>query len=697
MLTDNEVKKQVEDSLQFKTLSDALVGIILYSETPLTVGVFGEWGSGKTSLMRLTENDLETKTDIKVKTVWFNAWKFDKAQDLRVALIHSILKEIENDKTTLQTVKDKAVDLLKRINWLGLGRTAVNIGASIASPYLAILPLLSQVLSNSKKGTDNLSKLLPAELLKEPEGKTLELISQFEDEFRKLATDFVGEEGRLVVYIDDLDRCLPEKALDILEAIKLFLNVPLTVFVIGTDVKVIENGLIQKYGDKSETFAKNYLDKIIQVPFRIPPLSKEDIIEHFIPGLAISEELKGYGFIIADACYNPRTIKRLLNNIQLQRILSTSRDISIEDIILVKLNVLEFRWKEFHSDLTDHYSRNNENLLKVIEEYEKSDDNRKAELLKNKPLLNKYISDPELLDFLNKEPSLDNVEIAPYILLQKTTSSVALADEYGGDIDKYFKIGFSSYEEGNYIKAIDYYTRVINSNSKYLQAYFNRGLACYQNKFYSRAIIDFTKTLELDNNYQAAYYQLGLFYSNTKNPEADPDLAIFNFTKALEIKPDDIMSCYNRGVAYLDNKKYEKAILDLDKTIELNPEFADGYFKRALAQLDLGHYDQSITDNTKAIEYYPQYTNAYINRGLTYAKMNIQDKALLDYSNALKISPDNDLAYNNMIILINDLLKVPEEKIEKTIVDKITSMINESGLTDIKKNNLHPLLDSLVK
>ena len=95
MLTDNEVKRTEDDSLQYRTLSDTLVNIALKSQTPLTIGVFGEWGSGKTSLMRLTENELNKQ---KIKTVWFNAWKFDKAYDLRVALIHAILKEIENDK-----------------------------------------------------------------------------------------------------------------------------------------------------------------------------------------------------------------------------------------------------------------------------------------------------------------------------------------------------------------------------------------------------------------------------------------------------------------------------------------------------------------------------------------------------------------------------------------------------------------------
>ena len=655
MLTDNEVKLQSEDSLRFKTLCDTLSGIVLNSQTPITIGVFGEWGSGKTSLMRLTENELKSKD---TKTVWFNAWKFDKAQDLRVALIHSILKEIENDKTASKKLKDKAVGLLKRVNWLGLGRTAVTVGASLATPYLAILPLLSQVFSDSKKGSENLSKILPDEILKDQsEGKTLELIGEFEDEFKKLALEYTGEDSGLVVFIDDLDRCLPEKALDILESIKLFLNVPQTVFVIGTDVKVIENGLKQKYDDKSEELAKNYLDKIIQVPFRIPPLSKKDIMEHLIPSLQIADDIKEYAFIIADAGNNPRTIKRLLNNIELQKILSKTREITIEDIILVKLNVLEFRWKNFHSDLMEIYSGKNENLLKIMDEFEHADEKGQEDLLKNHPVLKKYIQDYELIDFLNKEPSLDNIEIAPYIHLQKTTTAgTVTTDEFGGDVDKYFQLGFTKYEEKDYIKAIDYYTRCITLNSNYKQAYYNRGLACLALEQYKRAINDFQKTIDIDKNYTFAYYSLGTCFTNCDEPE--------------------------------------KAVQNYSRSIELDPKYSAAYYDRGIANFRQGKYEDAVTDNTTVIEMNPDYTNAFINRGLSYDKLTKYQLALNDYVSAIKISPDYELAYNNLTILLNDCIRLKNENALELEVESSIDKINNSELEKSKKDTLTELLNN---
>ncbi|MEZ4692232.1 MAG: tetratricopeptide repeat protein [Ignavibacteria bacterium] len=274
--------------------------------------------------------------------------------------------------------------------------------------------------------------------------------------------------------------------------------------------------------------------KIIQVPFRIPPLSKKDIIDHFIPSLQIADEIKEYAFIIADAGNNPRTVKRLLNNIELQKILSKTRDIVIEDIILVKLNVLEFRWKEFHSDMIEIYSGKNENLLKIMDEYEHADEIKKEAILKNHPVLKKHIQDYELTDFLNKEPSLDNIEIAPYIHLQKTTAAGSVsADEFGGDVDKYFQLGYAKYEEKDFIKAIDYYTRCITLNPNYKQPYFNRGLACKALNQHKRAINDFIKAIEIDKEYTYAYYNLGNCYSNINEHEN----AVKYYSKALEIDP----------------------------------------------------------------------------------------------------------------------------------------------------------------
>src|SRR4030042_2143767 len=142
MLSDNEIKKVTEDALGSGTLAKTLEEIVCSSETPRTIGVYGEWGTGKSSLMRMTQGLLEE--GINVKTIWFDAWKFYQSYDLRVALVYKILREIKEDRRSGQTIKEKAGELLKRVNWFGLGRSAISLFAP------------SQ--SDSELGTDTLPK-----------------------------------------------------------------------------------------------------------------------------------------------------------------------------------------------------------------------------------------------------------------------------------------------------------------------------------------------------------------------------------------------------------------------------------------------------------------------------------------------------------------------------------------------------------
>ncbi|MBE9593553.1 MAG: hypothetical protein IMF19_08735, partial [Proteobacteria bacterium] len=346
------------------------------SETPITIGVYGAWGSGKTSLMRMTQDILEGN----IKTVWFDAWKFDKTYDLRVALIHAILRKMKDDKSISPTLKEEVGKLLKRVNWLGLGKAAL----SSFFPLLAISQGKEPLLKNQEK--------MP--------GETLELIGDFEEKFEELTKEYVGDEGRMVVFIDDLDRCISEKTIDILEAIKLFLNVPLSVFVIGADKKRIEEGIIEKYGEKSEGWAGNYLEKIVQIPFPLLPLRKEVITEQFIQGLNISAEIKKYAPILAEVGDNPRRIKRLLNSFEVKRILAEKRELEVEENVMAKLVVIEFRWHDFYTDLIGIYSETGTNFARILKETSESDEAEREKKLKDWENLKKYFEDKRLMDFL---------------------------------------------------------------------------------------------------------------------------------------------------------------------------------------------------------------------------------------------------------------------------------------------------------
>ena len=481
MLTDNEVERIAKDALGFKAFARTLEEIVCSSETPITIGVYGEWGSGKTSLMRMTEDLLKEKNTI--KTVWFDAWKFDKSHDLKVALIHTVLRKIKDDETSTKPLKKKVGELIEKVNWLGLGKATLSLFLPVG-------------FSSQEHGS----------LLRNPEDiprKTLELIGDFEDQFKELITDYVGD-GRLVVFVDDLDRCIPEKALEVLEAIKVFLNVQQSVFIIGADKQVIQHGILQRYGKRSEEWAKHYLDKIIQASINPPPLMKGINIEQFIAELNISEEIKKYTPIIAEAGDNPRTIKRLLNQFEIQRILAGNRELKVECGIMIKLAVIKFRWPDFYTDLINVYSETKTNLAHILEEIFKSEKSEQEKRLEGWRTLRKHFDDKRLLAFLlEEEPFIAGVDLDHYVYAIKRTTELKDSEV------TYFNIAYSFYQKEEYVRALENYDKALQLNPEYWDAWVGKGAALVGIGRYEDALIYYDKAVEQNPQNGKAWYDRG--------------------------------------------------------------------------------------------------------------------------------------------------------------------------------------------
>ncbi|TFB09623.1 tetratricopeptide repeat protein [Candidatus Marinimicrobia bacterium MT.SAG.2] len=661
MLTDNEIRSAAEDTLEFNAFAETLGEIIITSEPPLTVGVYGEWGSGKTSLMRLTQEVLEKQKKKKIKTSWFNAWKYDKAHDLRVALINTILKEISKDKKTSKTLKSKSKKLLKRVNLSGLGMSAVSIIGTLLAPQLAFIPALTKLLTNDKTSPADLARLIPKNILKEDGGqKTLELIGEFEEEYKNIIKSYVGKNGILVVFIDDLDRCLPEKTIDILEAIKLFLHVPHSVFVIGASREIIVKGIMRKYKvepddseKKIDEWGADYLEKIIQIPFRLPPLRTDLIANTFIEKLDVSEEIKKHKNILAQVRKNPRTIKRLLNSFELQMILAEKRGLAIEESILAKLVVLEFKWALFHKNLIDLFgvSDGKINLIEIAD-FEES---KRDERLKDLQGIEQYYNDTSLMDFIKEEPSLIEANLGDYVYLAGTTKEETKKESK--DASYYFNMGYASSEKGDLDKAIEYYSDAIMLNPQYSKAYNNRG--------------------------------------DTHDKKGEIDKAIEDFNKAIELDPEYARAYYNRGVVYDEKGQYGRAIKDYDKAIELNPDYFKAYYNRGLVYAKKEEFDKAIEDCNKAIELEPGFANAYDSRAFSYHGKGEYDKAMEDYSQSIKLDPGDELAYDNIIELLNEVLEKKIHFPDKWDSSNVKARIMSSDLVKKKKDKITTFLKKL--
>ena len=275
------------DLLHYEAIARTVVRFINETpDAPVTIGVHGDWGAGKSSVLKMTESAFKGKD--RALCLWFNGWTFEGFEDAKTVVIETIVDELLRSRSTSAKVADAAKKVLRRVDWLKLARKAGGM-AFTAATGMPTLGQLQDVVETVKafvaKPQDHVSveelKNFASEaqqLLKEASVDTERLpehIHEFRKEFSELLE--AADLDRLVVIIDDLDRCLPKTAIATLEAIRLFLMVERTAFVIGADELMIEYAVKEHFPDLPPSsgplsYARNYLEKLIQVPFRVPAL-----------------------------------------------------------------------------------------------------------------------------------------------------------------------------------------------------------------------------------------------------------------------------------------------------------------------------------------------------------------------------------------------------------------------------------------
>ncbi|MBN8801345.1 MAG: NTPase KAP [Stenotrophomonas acidaminiphila] len=273
------------DLLHYEAIAKTVVRLIRDTpKTPLTVGVHGDWGAGKSSVLKMTEDALSKQP--KVQCLWFNGWAFEGFEDAKTVIIETIIEELQRQRPTSTKVKAAAKKLLKRVDWLKAARKAGGLAFNVATG----LPTFNQIgdlIGAAKQYLGKQAEGLTREDLEGFVDETAGLLKPAEEEsipahihaFRKEFVELLeaAEIEQLVVIVDDLDRCLPETSIATLEAIRLFLFVERTAFVIGADEAMIEYAVREHFPDLPPnsgpvSYARNYLEKLIQVPFRIPAL-----------------------------------------------------------------------------------------------------------------------------------------------------------------------------------------------------------------------------------------------------------------------------------------------------------------------------------------------------------------------------------------------------------------------------------------
>lgn len=502
MWSDNET---TTDFLGFKVHSDLVREVVTDSALlPVVLGVFGDWGGGKSSIMQMLQRDLTSEAPDKVVCLYFNGWMFEGYEDAKTALLNAILLQLGEHKVFKHQVKDEVLGLLKRVQWMEVGRLAVrHVGIPLAAAaftggvgaipaFLAslvpspaeALAAAGQAASGTQKGggsgeKDNENWL--GQIVAEPGTPDLLEVRKFRDDFAAMLakTDITS----LVILIDDLDRCLPDRIIETLEAIKLFVAVPKTAFVIGADPRIVRHAIATRYArlelgreaDEEEEYdlVKDYLEKLIQIPYHLPRLSPAEI-ETYINLLLCQRHLKeaqctqllarlddkrkGNWYTafslgdVRDVCGaglpaelelqlawsnavslpiteglkgNPRQVKRMLNAMVLRTKLARIARLDIRAEVLAKLMVLEYTEPKRFADLERWQAAGQgyPDQLKRLEAVASESATAKTD---TDPGLEDWRK-PRLQSWVSTEPPLSDVDLRDYFWIARDRTKSTLA------------------------------------------------------------------------------------------------------------------------------------------------------------------------------------------------------------------------------------------------------------------------------
>jgi len=344
-----------------KTISDILAKSLQDNQKSLTIGIFGEWGSGKSKLLSEIHNTFKNNDD-KIIPVWFNAWRFEKEEHMIIPMLKSAFYEISNNETFLKKAGDKGVKVLK-----SLFSISYSFAKGIANSF-------------SVKDFNGIS-LNTKELFKEVDSIPENIKNIFNDDTFEYESIYfnlhktlrsITQDVKLIFLIDDLDRCLPENSLKVLESIKLFLDIPGCAFVLALDDGVVEQGVSHHYrdyhfqnnqiennkseNDKSENnefiappiSGSEYLEKMINIPFKLPRIIEDDVENFIIEYFDNKIDKDILDIFIKSIPPIPRKIIRVVELFKMKLELSITLSLKLDNKVLAKFVILELLAPEIY-------------------------------------------------------------------------------------------------------------------------------------------------------------------------------------------------------------------------------------------------------------------------------------------------------------------------------------------------------------
>jgi predicted KAP-like P-loop ATPase len=495
MWPDNETDV---DFLNFSGVADTVAEMIVQaSGRPISIGVSGAWGIGKSSMIKLIQTSLRSRSGQGGRDfvfVEFNAWLYQGYDDARAALMDVIASRLQERAKDDEGAMEKVKSLLKRVNWLRAAKLAA--GSAVALSFgLPPVGLIGEIFNLGKRAvaggvdgqliadaqgqagavTEAATGLIKPEETNSPPKEIQALRDTFEETLKALGVT-------LVVLIDDLDRCLPETTISTLEAIRLFLFLKDTAFVIAADSEMIKHAVRKHFeGVPDEALVTNYFDKLIQIPTNVPLLGTQEVraymmllfIENsdlfpevktqirtgvleqlkkswqgkrvdsafvqklhaslppdLIGKLDTAERLAPIMTTTSGIAGNPRLIKRFLNALAIRMTISDSQGVGVDEKVLAKLMLFERLGNpKAFSELRNAVNGGDAGKPAILKEWEE------AIIAGNEPSLPKEWDEPFAREWLGLSPALANIDLrgalyvsrehAPVITPEDRLSSVA--------------------------------------------------------------------------------------------------------------------------------------------------------------------------------------------------------------------------------------------------------------------------------
>ncbi len=462
-----------KDLLSFNAVAETVTDALLDNNLdPVAIGISGRWGSGKTTVLRLIDSLLtdQNSDESKVLIVSTDPWRYDPTTGAKESLISEVLaaiqKEIKPNEDTGDKAKKLMARLVKRVDWAKAIRLTTKAAVALQIP--------------------SFDDLLDVVKDKPEDSEEVRGLEAFRDEFDQLMqSDELNHVSRVVVLVDDLDRCLPETVVETLEAIRLFLAVPKMSFVLAADEDRVAEAIRTRFpeskkigsdGDSqpAEEPASLYLHKIVQTTVPIPALSRFDTQAYVLllllmgkldtdkygllvqqcddlrrnskdlgdiqgfDGIDISDDM-AFAARITPLLYeklqgNPRRIKRFLNDLHVRQSIAARRGIALEAEVVAKLMVLEVLLNKEFKDVLDWLARGelrvNMEALEFQARHAKGDTSttKKTEGDTREEGEKPTYSD-QLIRWAKLPPSLGTIDLAPYLHLAASFSGKTLLDQ----------------------------------------------------------------------------------------------------------------------------------------------------------------------------------------------------------------------------------------------------------------------------